>query len=181
MIPPHTAHIQILQACKKLFQQKNKDYDTAWRIMRLSSCTDQLFIKAQRIRTIQEQKKQKVADTINTELMGIINYGIIALLQLGLGNSPRLHIPFQELSPLYDGCVQELQELLARKNHDYGEAWRSMRETSLIDIILMKILRLKSIEDNAGKTRVSEGILPNYQDIVNYAVLTLIQRGFVPS
>ena len=169
---------QVIKACKALFEAKNKDYDTSWRILRLPSCTDQLLIKAQRIRNIQEKGVQKVSDGIDTELIGIINYGIIALIQIKLADHAEQHISYKELTVIYNDCVQETQALLVRKNHDYGEIWRDMRVTSLIDIILMKIFRIKKIEDNQGKTVVSEGVKASYQDIINYAVFSLIKRGF---
>ena len=172
-------HTQVIEACKVLFEAKNKDYDTSWRIMRLPSCTDQLLIKAKRIRTIQEKGVQKVGDGINTELIGIINYGIIALIQIKLANCPSLNIPYKELAVIYDDCAQATQTLLTQKNHDYGEIWRDMRVSSLIDIILMKIFRIKKIEDNQGKTLVSEGVEASYQDIINYAVFCLIKRDFL--
>lgn len=174
-----TQHQAIIKVCKSLFEKKNKDYDTSWRVLRLPSCTDQILIKAQRIRTIQEKGTQKIEDPIETELIGIINYSLIALIQLELAGRSEQTIPYEELSLLYDRCVGEIQQLMAEKNHDYSEIWRDMRVSSLIDIILMKLLRIKQIENNAGNTLVSEGVKANYQDIVNYAVFALIQEGYL--
>ncbi|WP_162341660.1 DUF1599 domain-containing protein [Cyclobacterium salsum] len=166
---------EVIGLCKELFKKKTQDYGTAWRILRLPSLTDQLFIKAQRIRSIQEKGKQKVTDPIKDEFMGIINYCLIALMQLDLREDNRMEIDFQELEPLYDKWVGATRELLANKNHDYGEAWRGMRVSSITDIILMKLLRVKQIEDHQGKTLVSEGVAANYQDMLNYAVFCMIK------
>lgn len=167
----------IMATCKTLFEKKTRDYGTAWRILRLSSITDQIFIKAQRIRSIQEKGIQKVDDPIRDEFVGIINYCIIALIQIRLDNSTNLEMTFEELEPLYDHAAKETFELLQNKNHDYGEAWREMRVTSITDIILMKLLRVKQIEDNQGKTLVSEGVKANYQDMINYSVFALIKSS----
>ena len=166
---------QVIARCKALFEKKTTDYGTAWRILRLSSITDQIFIKAQRIRSIQEKGTQKVDDPIKGEFIGIINYCIIAMIQMQLQESNKMEMCYEELEPLYDSAVNETLELLQNKNHDYGEAWREMRVSSITDIILMKLLRVKQIEDNAGKTLVSEGIKANYQDMINYAVFVLIK------
>ena len=166
---------EIISGCKALFEKKTKDYGTAWRILRLPSITDQIFIKAQRIRSIQEKGVQKVDDPIKDEFTGIINYCILAMIQMQLENSDKLEIPYEELEPLYDKAVEETFQLLQNKNHDYGEAWREMRVSSITDIILMKLLRVKQIEDNAGKTLVSEGVKANYQDMINYAVFASIK------
>ena len=165
----------VIQNCKSLFEKKTRDYGTAWRILRLPSITDQIFIKAQRIRSIQEKGAQKVDDPIRDEFVGIINYCIIALIQIQLEKSTNLEMKFEDLEPLYDQAAEETFQLLQNKNHDYGEAWREMRVTSITDIILMKLLRVKQIEDNQGKTLVSEGIQANYQDMINYAVFALIK------
>jgi len=159
---------------KSLFEKKTRDYGTAWRILRLPSITDQIFIKAQRIRSIQEKGSQRVDDPIKDEFIGIINYCLIALIQMQLQNAS-LEMTFEELEPYYDAASRETLELLQNKNHDYGEAWREMRVTSITDIILMKLLRVKQIEDNQGKTLVSEGVKANYQDMINYAVFALIK------
>jgi len=165
---------EVIARCKSLFEKKTRDYGTAWRILRLPSITDQIFIKAQRIRSIQEKGIQKVDDPIRDEFVGIINYCVIALMQLDLHPGSPLEMPFEDLDSLYDRIINETFELLQNKNHDYGEAWRDMRVTSITDIILMKLLRVKQIEDNKGKTLVSEGIKANYQDMINYSVFAMI-------
>ncbi len=166
---------EVIGACKELFTQKTKDYGTAWRILRLPSITDQIFIKAQRIRSIQEKGEQKVGDPIKDEFIGIINYCIIALIQAQLNGTTEMDLPYEKMEPMYDQAVGETFSLLENKNHDYGEAWRDMRVSSITDIILMKIFRVKQIEDNAGKTLVSEGVKANYQDMINYAVFAMIK------
>lgn len=166
---------QVISTCKTLFAKKTQDYGTAWRILRLPSITDQIFIKAQRIRSIQDKGSQKVEDPIKDEFIGIVNYCLIAMVQMSLGNSREMEMTWEELEPLYDQAVGETFSLLQNKNHDYGEAWRDMRVSSITDIILMKLLRVKQIEDNAGKTLVSEGVKANYQDMINYAVFALIK------
>ncbi|MEQ8686674.1 MAG: nucleotide modification associated domain-containing protein [Imperialibacter sp.] len=172
-------YTQVIKACKELFEKKTRDYGTAWRILRLSSLTDQIFIKAQRIRSIQEKGTQKVGDNISGEFIGIINYCIIAMIQMELAENPALELPYEALEPHYDKIARETMELLLNKNHDYGEAWREMRVSSMTDIILMKLLRVKQIEDNKGKTLVSEGIKANYQDMINYAVFCLIKLNYL--
>jgi hypothetical protein len=169
-----TEYKNVISNCKALFAKKTRDYGTAWRILRLPSITDQIFIKAQRIRSIQDKGMQKVGDPISDEFVGIINYCVIALIQLELGDSEKTEISFDELEPVYDKVVDETFALQQDKNHDYGEAWRDMRVSSITDIILMKLLRVKQIEDNQGKTLVSEGVKANYQDMINYAVFALI-------
>ncbi len=169
---------QVIARCKELFRKKTLDYGTAWRILRLSSITDQIFIKAQRIRSIQEKGSQKVNDPIVDEFVGIINYCLIALIQISLKDDERMEIPYTELEPIYDQWAEATRGLLENKNHDYGEAWREMRVSSITDIILMKLLRVKQIEDNQGKTIVSEGIEANYQDMINYSVFCLIKLGY---
>lgn len=166
---------EVIATCKALFARKTQDYGTAWRVLRLPSITDQIFIKAQRIRSIQEKGVQKVNDPIKDEFIGIINYCVIAMIQLKLEGSANLEMNFEELEPLYDQLLSETFELLQNKNHDYGEAWREMRVNSMTDIILMKLLRVKQIEDNQGKTLVSEGVKANYQDMINYAVFCMIK------
>ena len=165
---------QVIATCKALFAKKTNDYGTAWRILRLPSVTDQILIKAQRIRSIQEKGVQKVGDPVSDEFIGIINYCVIALLQTELADSSKTELSFEELEPLYDKIVNETYFLQQDKNHDYSEAWRDMRVSSITDIILMKLLRVKQIEDNEGKTLVSEGVKANYQDMINYAVFALI-------
>ena len=170
---------QVISTCKSLFAKKTKDYGTAWRILRLPSITDQIYIKAQRIRSIQEKGVQKVDDPLKDEFIAIINYCIIAMMQIKLAGSEKLEVDYKELEPVYDEAVNETFELLQNKNHDYGEAWREMRVSSITDIILMKLLRVKQIEDNQGKTLVSEGVKANYQDMINYAVFCLIKMSTV--
>ncbi|HRH35374.1 MAG TPA: DUF1599 domain-containing protein [Catalimonadaceae bacterium] len=166
---------EVIDECKVLFIKKNADYGTSWRIMRLPSITDQIFIKASRIRSIQEKGIQKVDDSIESEFVGIINYCIIAIIQARLeGKQSNIDLSIAELETLYDEAVAENIELLSQKNHDYSEAWREMRISSITDIILMKIHRLKQIENNEGKTIVSEGIEANYRDMLNYSVFALI-------
>jgi hypothetical protein len=165
---------EVITHCRTLFLKKTADYGTAWRILRLPSITDQIYIKAQRIRSIQEKGAQKVSDPIRDEFVGIINYCLMAMIQIRLDKSTVVDMKVNEVEPLYDDAVRETFELLQNKNHDYGEAWRDMRVTSITDIILMKLLRVKQIEDNQGKTLVSEGVKANYQDMINYAVFAMI-------
>lgn len=172
-----TEYKKIISICSSLFEKKTRDYGTAWRVLRLPSITDQIFIKAQRIRSIQEKGAQKVNDPIRDEFVGIINYCIIALIQMQLMNDKRMDVSYEELKPYYDQSVEETFQLLENKNHDYGEAWRDMRVTSITDIILMKLFRVKQIENNEGKTLVSEGVKANYQDMINYSVFALILLG----
>jgi hypothetical protein len=172
---------QVIDTCKTLFVRKTSDYGTAWRVMRLASITDQIYIKAQRIRSIQEKGVQKVEDGIAGEFVAIINYCIMAMIQMKLESSTELDMNVKQLIPLYDAAVEETFELLQNKNHDYGEAWREMRVSSITDIILMKLLRVKQIEDNQGKTLVSEGVKANYQDMINYAVFALIKLSTADS
>ncbi len=160
--------------CKEVFEKKTKDYGTAWRILRVPSITDQIYIKAQRIRSIQMKGAQKVEEGMVPEFIGIINYCIMALIQLKLDEHAPLEMDYEQLEPMYDGEVQEVVDLLDKKNHDYDEAWREMRVSSITDIILMKLLRVKQIEDNEGVTLISEGVRANYQDMINYAVFSLI-------
>ncbi|MEM6734540.1 MAG: DUF1599 domain-containing protein [Bacteroidota bacterium] len=168
-------YIDIISSCKEVFIKKTKDYGSAWRILRLPSITDQIFIKAQRIRSIQEKGENKVGEDIRNEFVGIVNYSIIAILQMELNENEEMEIPLEKLEPLYDKVVRDTMSLLEAKNHDYDEAWRGMRVSSMTDIILMKLLRVKQIEDNAGKTLISEGIDANYQDMINYSVFCLIK------
>jgi hypothetical protein len=165
---------QVIAHCKALFQKKTQDYGTSWRILRLPSLTDQIFIKAKRIRSIQEKGTQKIGDDVASEFVGIINYCLIALIQIDLAEDERLEIPLEETMQRYEQKVEATLALQQNKNHDYGEAWRSMRVSSMTDIILMKLLRVKQIEDNQGQTLVSEGVAANYQDMLNYAAFCLI-------
>lgn len=165
----------IIKTCQAVFEKKTQDYGTAWRILRLPSMTDQIMIKAQRIRAIQEQRTQRVDEGIFTELIGIVNYSIMALMQIALKDHKSLELTYHELLPFYNEIVAATTALLNNKNHDYQEAWRAMRLSSIIDIILMKLLRIKRIEDNQGATLISEGVEANYQDIINYAVFAWIK------
>ncbi len=166
---------EVIRACKEVFVKKTKDYGTAWRILRLPSITDQIFIKAQRIRSIQEKGLQKVDDDIKSEFIGIVNYCIIAMIQIELSDNQEENIPTDQLIRLFDESVNDTIKLLEDKNHDYDEAWKEMRVSSITDIILMKIFRVKQIEDNQGKTLISEGVKANYQDMMNYSVFCLIK------
>jgi hypothetical protein len=161
--------------CRNIFQKKTHDYGTSWRILRPKSLTDQLFIKAQRIQTLEEKKEWKINEDIKSEFIGLVNYAIIGLIQLDLAGSTRLDLSETEALELYDKKVAAIKNLMLAKNHDYGEAWRDMRVSSFTDLILMKLLRIKQIEDNEGKTLISEGIDAGYHDIVNYAVFALIK------
>ncbi|WP_350287672.1 DUF1599 domain-containing protein [uncultured Croceitalea sp.] len=165
---------EVIAECQKLFVQKTKDYGTAWRILRLPSLTDQIFIKAQRIRGLQENEVQKVDEGQHAEFIGIINYSIMALIQIDRGVVETPDLGADEAIELYEEKVALTKKLMEAKNHDYGEAWREMRVSSLTDLILQKLLRVKEIENNKGKTLVSEGIDANYQDMLNYAVFALI-------
>ena len=165
---------EVLNICRTLFINKMKDYGSAWRILRLPSLTDQIFIKAQRIRSLQENAERKVDEGEASEFIGIINYSIMALIQLEKGVVEQPDLNLEEAIVLYDKQFKITKELMEAKNHDYGEAWREMRIGSLTDLILQKLLRVKQIEDNKGKTLVSEGIDANYQDMINYSVFALI-------
>lgn len=165
----------ILEKCSEIFLKKAKDYGTSWRVFRLSSITDQLFIKANRIRTIEQTGENKVGESIEGEYIALINYGAIALIQNRLDENTPLELPFENVKDLYTAVLSETKHLMLAKNHDYGEAWRDMRISSLTDLILTKLLRIKQIEDNAGKTLISEGVEGNYQDIINYAIFALIK------
>ena len=166
---------QVVDACREIFLNKTRDYGTAWRILRPSSLTDQLFIKARRIRSIEESGTQKVADSIEQEYIGLVNYGVLALIQMSTPDEAGLELGLEKASALYEQQIAETKALMQSKNHDYGEVWRDMRISSMTDLILMKLLRIKQIEDNAGRTRISEGIDANYMDIVNYAIFALIK------
>lgn len=165
---------QILKRSTSLFEKKMKDYGSAWRILRLTSLTDQIFIKAQRIRSIENKGVQKIDEGIASEFIGILNYSIMALIQLDRGVVDQADLNVEEAMHAYNDFAQRSKELMEAKNHDYGEAWREMRVSSLTDLILQKLLRVKQIEDNQGKTLVSEGIDANYFDMVNYAIFALI-------
>ena len=165
---------EVISTCRELFINKMSDYGSAWRILRLPSLTDQIFIKAQRIRGLQQNDVQKVDEGEVSEFIGIINYCIMALIQLEKGVVEQPDLSVDEATKLYDEQVAITKQLMQDKNHDYGEAWRDMRVSSLTDLILQKLLRVKQIEDNSGKTIVSEGIDANYQDMINYAIFALI-------
>jgi len=171
---------KVIVLCRNIFIKKMKDYGTAWRILRTNSITDQIYIKARRIRNIEETGVTKIDEDVRSEFIGIINYAIMGLIQLELGLSE------QELSEnatleMYDRYFNTAKTLMQAKNHDYGEAWRSMRISSYTDLILMKLKRTKQIEDNQGKTMISEGIDANYLDMINYAVFALIKIEFEPN
>jgi hypothetical protein len=168
---------QQIAICRDIFLKKTKDYGTSWRILRPKSLTDQIFIKAQRIKTLEETTDRKVNEGIEPEFIGIINYAVMGLIQMNLKDNDRMELALEETLALYDAQVLEIKNLMLAKNHDYGEAWRDMRVSSFTDLILMKLLRIKQIEDNSGKTIISEGIDAGYMDIVNYAVFALIQMS----
>jgi len=164
-----------VKKCRDIFDKKLHDYGSSWRILRPSSVTDQIFIKAQRIRSIEEKGEMKVDEGIQPEYIGIVNYAVIGLIQFFEGSSDSDDIPKKEIVKLYDKYITGAKDLMFKKNHDYGEAWRDMRISSLTDIILMRIFRIKQIEDLKGKTIDSEGIDANYFDIINYAIFALIK------
>jgi len=166
---------QIRKTCLDIFTKKTQDYGTAWRILRSTSITDQVYIKAQRIRSIQDKGMQKIDEGIKPEFIAIVNYSVMALVQLEMGHATHADLTATEAVEKYNYYYSRSRDLMADKNHDYGEAWREMRVSSLADIILMKLLRIKQIEDNEGITAISEGIDSNYYDIINYAVFALIK------
>lgn len=168
----------VIKYCKDLFIKKTQDYGTSWRIMRLSSITDQIYIKAKRIRTLEIKKVSKVGDDVADEFVAIVNYCVIALMQIDLGEEGEENLPVDQVEHSYTDKVNQTRDLMFAKNHDYGEAWRDMRISSMTDMILMKLYRVKQMEDNGGKTIVSEGFAANYQDMLNYAVFCLIKMGF---
>ncbi len=165
---------KIISESKDLFLKKTIDYGTSWRVYRTISVADQIYIKAKRIRTIQEKKSQKIEDNIRSEFSGMLNYAIIGLIQLDLKNDEVEQLQAKEVEVFYDGIAKKAKELMLNKNHDYGEAWRDLSQESLVDLILAKILRIKQIIVNEGKTVVSEGIDANFYDIINYSVFALI-------
>lgn len=165
-----------IKSCKDIFIKKTTDYGTSWRVLRPISILDQLFIKAQRIRTIQEKGKQLVADDIRDEFKGIVNYSVIGLIQLSLVNDAVEDVPVDKVEQWYDEKIDETRSLMMKKNHDYGEAWRSMSQESFVDLILMKLMRMRQIIANEGKTIISEGLDANYQDIINYSLFALIMQ-----
>lgn len=165
----------VFDTCRDVFIKKNRDYGTSWRSMRTSSITDQIFIKAKRIKSIEEKGEQKVADSIEGDYAGIVNYCIIALIQLELGDSEEGSLEEEKLITLYDKNREIITKLMLDKNHDYGEAWRDMRLSTITDMIMMRVMRIRQIEDNKGQTVASEGIDANYYDMVNYAIFALIR------
>jgi hypothetical protein len=167
----------ILSRCRELYLKKAGDYGTSWRVLRPISIVDQIYIKAWRIRQIQEKGVQKIGDTIESELIGIVNYGIIALIQDALTSSDPTELDLAQAKGLYDEKARVAEELMQQKNHDYGEAWRDMSQQSFVDLILVKLLRIKQILANEGRTVVSEGIDANFTDIINYAIFALIRMG----
>lgn len=166
---------EALEKCRDIFLKKTSDYGTAWRVLRPKSLTDQIFIKAQRIRTIEETGENKVGEDVQDEFVGIVNYCIMAQLQLELIDADGMELSVEKTTVLYESKATLTRDLMIKKNTDYGEAWRDMRVSSLTDLILMKILRIRQIEDNKGKTIMSEGIDANYQDMMNYALFALIR------
>ena len=169
---------EVVAECRALFAKKLHDYGASWRILRPSSLTDQIMIKALRIRSLETKAEQRVDEDVDNEYIGIVNYGIIGLIQLERIPSDKPDLSSEEALELYDQLIEETYQLMVDKNHDYDEAWRKMRISSITDIILTKIFRTKEIEDLAGKTLVSEGIAANYQDMINYAIFTLIKLRF---
>jgi len=167
---------QVINSCREIYLKKAKDYGTSWRVLRTISIVDQVFIKAKRIRTIQENKTQRVSDDISSEFKGILNYAIIGLIQLDLKSEEAEDLSVNKAELLYDEKVVIAKKLMQDKNHDYGEAWREMSQESFVDLILVKLLRIKQILMNDGKTIISEGIDANYYDIVNYSVFALISQ-----
>ncbi|MBA4166696.1 MAG: DUF1599 domain-containing protein [Chitinophagaceae bacterium] len=165
---------KVIQSCKEIFIKKTIDYGTSWRVLRPISILDQLFIKAQRIRTIQEKGTQMVADGIRDEFRGMVNYGVIGLVQLELKNSAIEDIVIERAEQWYDAKIAETKSLMIAKNHDYGEAWRDMSQESFVDLILMKLMRMRQIISNDGRTLISEGLDANYHDIINYSVFAII-------
>ena len=165
---------KVIDKCKDIFIKKSQDYGSAWRILRVPSLTDQIFIKAQRIRSIQEKQSKKIDENIDSEFIGIINYCLMAIIQIEYKKN-EIEIEIEKLEKLYDKYSKETMSLLENKNHDYDEAWKEMRGNSMTDIILMKLYRTKQIESNNGKTLISEGVKANYQDIINYSVFCLIK------
>ncbi|NVN94168.1 MAG: DUF1599 domain-containing protein [Bacteroidetes bacterium] len=165
----------VIKKCREVFEAKMKDYGSAWRILRTPSITDQIYIKASRIRSIEEKGTQRVDEGVIPEYIGMVNYSIIALIQLEMGTEQNLDLSIENAIKLFDNYIYTTKDLMENKNHDYGEVWRNMRVSSLTDIILMKLLRIKEIEDHQGKTFVSEGVDANYMDIINYSIFALIK------
>jgi hypothetical protein len=170
---------EVITHCHDLFEKKTRDYGTSWRMLRPISIVDQIYIKASRIRQIQETGTQKIGDSIDSEFVGIVNYGIIALIQGGLTEDTPVDLSIDEATAHYQTQAQHVEDLMMQKNHDYGEAWREMNQASFVDLILVKLLRIKQILANDGKTQVSEGIDANFADIINYAIFALINANYL--
>ena len=168
---------EVIKICFNIFKKKLKDYGTAWRILRPSSLTDQILIKAQRIRSFEIKQKRKVDENSQSEFIGIVNYAVISLIQLELGFSDNIDMEPEKAIALYEEYIEKAKQLMLQKNHDYDEAWRSMRVSSYTDLILMKIFRTKQIEDNKGETLISEGADANYYDMINYSLFALIKNN----
>ena len=168
---------EIISICRNTYLKKAQDYGTSWRVYRTISIADQIYIKAWRIRQIQESGVQKIADSIESEFMAMVNYGLMGLIQLSIDKNEPTYLSIEKATSFYDNQVKIVEDLMVLKNHDYGEAWRDMRISSITDLILMKLLRVKQIEDNKGQTLASEGVVANYQDMLNYAVFALIKLG----
>jgi hypothetical protein len=166
---------EVLKYCRELFLKKHRDYGSSWRILRTSSLTDQLYIKALRIRSLEEKQEQKINEGVDAEYRGLVNYSILALIQLDVDEKEPKELSEERAIALYDAEAHKAKNLMIDKNHDYGEAWRKMRISSITDLILMKLLRIKQIEDNEGETIVSEGLDANYLDIINYSLFALIR------
>lgn len=177
MINTNQQYDQAIKACKDIFLKKARDYGTSWRVLRIISIVDQIFIKAQRIRTIQQTGEQKIGDDVNSEFKGIVNYGVIGMIQLDLQNETTEELDVEEVNRLFDKKIGIARQLMIDKNHDYGEAWRDMSQESFVDLILMKLMRIRQILANDGKTLISEGIDANFTDIINYSVFALILIG----
>lgn len=173
-----TEYKEVIAECRAMFEAKLKDYGPAWRILRTPSLTDQIYIKAQRIRSFEDTGIHLISEGIRPEYIGIINYSVMALIQLEMGTGDPSAYPATAALVAYDRFATDACRLMSDKNHDYGEAWRNMRRSSLTDIILMKLLRIKQIEDNQGKTHISEGVDANYYDIINYSVFALIKLNY---
>jgi hypothetical protein len=168
---------EVIDRCKDLYVKKAKDYGTSWRVLRTISIVDQIYIKAWRIRQIQEKGIQKIQDSIESEFVGIVNYGIIALIQSAIADEDNFELSGEEAKRWYEQEAKKVEDLMFEKNHDYGEAWRDMGQQSFVDLILVKLLRIKQILSNNGKTTVSEGIEANFADIVNYGIFALIKMS----
>lgn len=166
---------QEIKICRDIFEKKTRDYGTSWRILRLPSLTDQIFIKANRIRSIEETGENKIGDDVRGEYIAMVNYAVMALIQQELEGNSQMELPLAEALELYDKHLSRTVKLMLDKNHDYGEAWRQMRVSSMTDLILMKLRRIKQIEDNNGKTEISEGVEGGYMDIINYSLFCLIR------